>query len=64
MATAHLAYGEVQSEIETIQKLVGQVSSAADELLEVTQKCITRGIQTQWALTLNNNLRQYIYLIF
>lgn len=59
MATTHLAYEEVKSEIDTIQRLVKEVSTAADELKEAAQKCITRGIQTVWAETLYNNLSQY-----
>ena len=59
MATTHLSYGEVKSEVETIQRLVEQVNKAADELMEVTQKCIIRGIQTKWALTLHQNLTHY-----
>ena len=59
MATAHLSYADVQKEIDAIQQLVDQVDNAATELLEVIQKCMIRGIQTRWAIVLNNNLRQY-----
>ncbi len=50
---------EVQNEIENIKKLASDVEASSSELIEVASRCIERGIQTEWAQSLKESLRQF-----
>lgn len=50
---------EVKNEIEHINKLATDVQNDSQELIEVATRCIERGIQTEWAQAMLQNLRQF-----
>lgn len=50
---------EVQSEIETINKLATDVQRDSEQLIEVARRCVANGIQTEWGLQMMQQLEKF-----
>ncbi len=59
MAEIKLTGVEVKQEIDNIKKLASDVEISSSELIETAARCIERGIQTEWAMALKDQLRQF-----
>lgn len=56
MAEMEMTYKDVSNTVETIKKLVKNVADSAQNMMDVSDACIKRGIQAEWALELSQLL--------
>ena len=59
MAELGLQREQIQSEIETINKLAADVQRDSEQLIEVARRCVQNGIQTEWGLQMMQQLEKF-----
>lgn len=59
MAEMEMTYQDVSNTSETIKNLVKNVADSAQNMIDVSDACIKRGIQAEWALQLSQMLERF-----